>query len=121
MPYQSAPGVTSYTDGGSEGDVLIRTANGVVWGTQVFESLTLSKTGSENGNNSTYKITFSGEMLPGTKIQLSYKGVWQLATVVNTWVVSTSDSNTVLTQTGKSSNWGDAFDNTNEIIVVYYK
>ena len=63
VPYQSASGATSYSDGGSTGDLLIRTSNGIVWATQVAE--TLSQV-SESGNSHTFTLTDTP--LAGTKL-----------------------------------------------------
>jgi hypothetical protein len=63
VPYQSTSGVTSYSDGGSTGDLLIRTSDGMVWATQVAE--TLSQV-SESGNSHTFTLTDTP--LAGTKL-----------------------------------------------------
>jgi hypothetical protein len=60
-------------------------------------------------------------MLTGSKFILAYKNVLQKSDVISAWTVSTDNSKTVLTQTGKSGNWGDTFNNTNEITAYYYK
>ena len=65
VPYQSASGVTSFSEGGSVGDVLIRTSGGMVWGTEVSE--TLSQV-SESGNNHT--VTLSNSILSSTIIKV---------------------------------------------------
>jgi hypothetical protein len=65
VPYQSASGVTSYSDGGSTGDVLIRTAGGMVWATEVSE---IKSQSSESGNSHTF--TLSNTVLAGTMVKV---------------------------------------------------
>jgi hypothetical protein len=52
------------TDAGTTGDMLIRTANGAVWGTQVIESI--QRPSSNNGNSNKYDFTLSSTPLAGT-------------------------------------------------------
>jgi hypothetical protein len=93
VPYQSASGVTSFSEGGSVGDVLIRTSGGMVWGTEVSE--TLSQV-SESGNNHT--VTLSNSILSSTMIKVYDSSGNKIA---NSKITASGTS--VIVNTGSSS------------------
>ncbi len=104
VPYQSASGVTSFSEGGSVGDVLIRTSGGMVWGTEVSETLSQA---SESGNNHTF--TLSNSILSGKMIKVYDSSGNKIA---NSKITSSGTSVTV--NSGKN-------DDLSNYEFVYYK